>query len=309
MMSHWGFSQCCSLFYIFRFQKLKDYKEQHGTCHVSRTVPDSELKPLARWVKTQRALYKSGKILEDRKERLESIDFVWDGTQLEIKRKRRRKSDDGEKKVKGEPRAKRGKTTDASKKAEDDEDGKPAGTNQPPVEASIVVTAVKEEGDDKEVDKVATETPAAKVEDKGKDVEDNKKMDTAQLLAAAGKGQAAKEDEQKDETTKATNTEPAGKEEAAGKEDQKDETSKPTTKDQTDKEEGKDKKDDDQQMASSLQDDKGEELGTSPKRSKRTRLPVKQPPPKTSKEEPPEEEEDEGRTSRGRKKPRIKYGS
>lgn len=64
---------------------------------MSRTVPDGDLKPLARWVKTQRALYKSGKILPDRKARLETIDFVWDGTQLPIKRKRRRPTEEGEK--------------------------------------------------------------------------------------------------------------------------------------------------------------------------------------------------------------------
>jgi len=77
------------------FQQLKKFQDDHGTCHVSRTVADTDLKPLARWVKTQRALYKSGKILKDREAKLNSINFVWDGTQLPIKRKRRRTSDEG----------------------------------------------------------------------------------------------------------------------------------------------------------------------------------------------------------------------
>ncbi|CAB9522267.1 helicase [Seminavis robusta] len=106
------------------FQQLKKYKEENGTCHVSRTVPDGDLKPLARWVKTQRALYKSGKILSDRQERLESIAFVWDGTQLPIKRKRRRQSEEGEAIIEhhGEPLAKRTRGDDVI--MEDQEGGK-----------------------------------------------------------------------------------------------------------------------------------------------------------------------------------------
>lgn len=123
----------CVVSFIARFEKLKEYKvrrakfnwsfvslpstpypcpstqDDHGSCHVSRTVNDSDLKPLARWVKTQRALYKSGKILKDRKEKLESLQFVWDGTQLPIKRKRRRQSEEGATLDDNEPPAKQAK--------------------------------------------------------------------------------------------------------------------------------------------------------------------------------------------------------
>lgn len=117
--------------YLARFDQLKTYKEENGTCHVSRTVPDNDLKPLARWVKTQRALHKAGKILDDRKMRLESIHFVWDGTQLPIKRKRRRQVEEGEKQKNGQP-AKRAKTEDgAAVKNEDGEDSKTVATIPP----------------------------------------------------------------------------------------------------------------------------------------------------------------------------------
>ena len=99
---------------------------------MSRTVPDSDLKPLARWVKTQRALYKSGKILPDRKEKLNSIDFVWDGTQLPIKRKRRRPTEEMDRGIPGMglaaiPPLKRFKTdeADAERKISAEQTGAP----------------------------------------------------------------------------------------------------------------------------------------------------------------------------------------
>jgi Helicase associated domain len=122
--------------YMVRFDHLKSYKEENGSCHVSRTVTDEDLKPLARWVKTQRALHKAGKILDDRKVRLESINFVWDGTQLPIKRKRRRQAEEGEKHENGQP-AKIAKPEDAvTAKNDDGEDMNNVATTIPPNEAA-----------------------------------------------------------------------------------------------------------------------------------------------------------------------------
>lgn len=123
---------------------------------MSRTVPDSDLKPLARWVKTQRALYKSGKILPDRKDRLETINFVWDGTQLPVKRKRRRQSDEGETKPKADPKAKKAKTDTK----EDESKADPA----PPKKAVAAKAGAKGAGASKSASK-KEDAPEAKVVD------------------------------------------------------------------------------------------------------------------------------------------------
>jgi hypothetical protein len=111
---------------------------------VSRTVPDNDLKPLARWVKTQRALHKAGKILDDRKMRLESINFVWDGTQLPIKRKRRRQVEEWEKQENEQPAKKANSEDVATSKNEVSEDSKNGATKSP--QESKPVSAVTEGG-------------------------------------------------------------------------------------------------------------------------------------------------------------------
>ena len=143
---------------------------------MSRTVPDSDLKPLARWVKTQRALYKSGKILPDRKDRLETINFVWDGTQLPVKRKRRRQSDEGETKAKTDPKAtKKAKTEPTEegaappKKAVAAKAGakgaaatKSAAKKEEAPEAKVVDTAVIDNSTDTKKGKAAEKASPAK---------------------------------------------------------------------------------------------------------------------------------------------------
>ena len=59
-------------------EKLKEYKSKTGNCNVPRT--DKENRKLARWVKTQRAVYKSGKLEEDRKHKLDNVGFDWEIT-------------------------------------------------------------------------------------------------------------------------------------------------------------------------------------------------------------------------------------
>jgi hypothetical protein len=57
------------------FEKLKVYKQQHGNCLISSRFKEDP--KLAAWVNTQRTAYKKETIHEDRKEKLESIGFVW----------------------------------------------------------------------------------------------------------------------------------------------------------------------------------------------------------------------------------------
>jgi superfamily II DNA or RNA helicase len=58
------------------FDKLKKYKERFGHCNVSRNWSEDE--QLARWVSWQRHTYGNGELSEDRVNRLEDIDFVWE---------------------------------------------------------------------------------------------------------------------------------------------------------------------------------------------------------------------------------------
>ena len=58
-----------------RYCELLEFKEEHGHCN----VPDSwsENLRLARWVMTQRQMYRKGKLSHDRVQRLEAIGFIW----------------------------------------------------------------------------------------------------------------------------------------------------------------------------------------------------------------------------------------
>jgi len=67
------------------FEKLKAYKSQHGDCLVPQLYAAD--KQLSRWVRTQRYNYKSNKLLAERKEKLESIGFVWDAREYKRQQK------------------------------------------------------------------------------------------------------------------------------------------------------------------------------------------------------------------------------
>jgi superfamily II DNA or RNA helicase len=56
------------------YEKLKEYYEEHGDCNINAEQSGK----LGRWVKTQRKVYSSGLMLNDRVEKLNSINFVWD---------------------------------------------------------------------------------------------------------------------------------------------------------------------------------------------------------------------------------------
>jgi hypothetical protein len=63
------------------FEKLKEYREQHGTCNVSQKAA-GKLGRLGRWVKTQREKYHGSKVnlsplTPEQKKQLESIGFEW----------------------------------------------------------------------------------------------------------------------------------------------------------------------------------------------------------------------------------------
>jgi len=59
-----------------RFEELKEYKTQYGSCNVSQTKPDN--KQLGVWVNTQRVNYKRKKLSSERVKLLENLDFMWD---------------------------------------------------------------------------------------------------------------------------------------------------------------------------------------------------------------------------------------
>lgn len=58
------------------FKQLLDYKEKYGDCNVPSRW--KKCPALARWVHTQRTMYRRNKLLDDRKEKLEDAGFVWD---------------------------------------------------------------------------------------------------------------------------------------------------------------------------------------------------------------------------------------
>ncbi|OEU07299.1 hypothetical protein FRACYDRAFT_271976 [Fragilariopsis cylindrus CCMP1102] len=62
------------------YDRLVAYKKQHKSTHVPRTYTDENNDiHLGKWVNTQRTVYKQGKLLEKRKDLLNSVDFAWEG--------------------------------------------------------------------------------------------------------------------------------------------------------------------------------------------------------------------------------------
>ena len=58
------------------FEKLKEYKQQHGDCLVPKRY---KIDPaLGYWVGNQRTAHKTNKISDERKAKLDSIGFVWE---------------------------------------------------------------------------------------------------------------------------------------------------------------------------------------------------------------------------------------
>ena len=55
-----------------RFEELVQYKAKHGHCNVPRSQGQ-----LGNWANNQRAMYKKGKLSQDRINRLNGIDFDW----------------------------------------------------------------------------------------------------------------------------------------------------------------------------------------------------------------------------------------
>jgi hypothetical protein len=58
-----------------RYCELIEFREVHGHCNVPDSWPEN-LK-LARWVMTQRQMYRKGKLSQDRILKLEAIGFIW----------------------------------------------------------------------------------------------------------------------------------------------------------------------------------------------------------------------------------------
>ena len=75
--------------WTLRFEELKKFKETHGHCNVSQRDPTN--RPLGQWVMTQRKAYTKNKMSTERKEKLDSIGFVFLGIR---KRKAARISND-----------------------------------------------------------------------------------------------------------------------------------------------------------------------------------------------------------------------
>lgn len=57
------------------FGMLVNFKDKHGHCNVC--FYDTTNRKLAVWINTQRSSYKKGKMVQDRKDRLDSLGFVW----------------------------------------------------------------------------------------------------------------------------------------------------------------------------------------------------------------------------------------
>ena len=58
------------------FRQLVQYRDTYGDCNVPSRWKKSPA--LARWVHTQRTMYRNDRLLEGRKEKLENAGFVWD---------------------------------------------------------------------------------------------------------------------------------------------------------------------------------------------------------------------------------------
>ena len=57
------------------FGELKGYKERFGDCNVPQVWKENP--PLGRWVHNQRMAEKKGKLLPERKARLDALGFEW----------------------------------------------------------------------------------------------------------------------------------------------------------------------------------------------------------------------------------------
>ncbi|KAL7488747.1 hypothetical protein ACHAW6_016116, partial [Cyclotella cf. meneghiniana] len=62
------------------FEALKQYKESEGTCGVPKRCTWKGLR-LGRWVCEQRIAHNQGKLIQERYDRLEKMEFNWNGTE------------------------------------------------------------------------------------------------------------------------------------------------------------------------------------------------------------------------------------
>jgi hypothetical protein len=58
------------------YEKLVELKRINGNCKVPQTKNNHD-KSLARWVRNQRSFHKNNKLLRDRQELLDKLDFIW----------------------------------------------------------------------------------------------------------------------------------------------------------------------------------------------------------------------------------------
>jgi Helicase associated domain len=63
--------------WLTNYQKLIDYKNKFGTIKVSQT--DKTYRALGRWVNDQRVGFKRNKLSDFKIEKLNKIEFIWDG--------------------------------------------------------------------------------------------------------------------------------------------------------------------------------------------------------------------------------------
>ncbi|OEU06154.1 hypothetical protein FRACYDRAFT_202231, partial [Fragilariopsis cylindrus CCMP1102] len=77
------YENCARVFdgkWMETYDRLVAYKKQYKSTHVPQTYSDENTDiHLGSWIKTQRIAYKQGKLLEKRKDLLNSIDFSWEG--------------------------------------------------------------------------------------------------------------------------------------------------------------------------------------------------------------------------------------
>ncbi len=76
----WDFGDVYEKQWKDKYQKLIDFKKEHGHCKVPLTHKDQQL---AGWVDRQRTHKTKGKLSEDRIRKLDQIGFIWDCTVLE----------------------------------------------------------------------------------------------------------------------------------------------------------------------------------------------------------------------------------
>ena len=258
-----------------------------GNSHVSRTVPDGELKPLARWIKTQRALYKSGKILADRKAKLEAIEFVWDGTQLPVKRKRKRQSDD----VKAEE-----KTEDSKAEAEESKVEEPP-TKRVKVEDPKVVddkASADAKADEAKKEEAKKDTPVAATADAAK------KTDAS--ATTKKEDEATKMDVDKEEESKAETK--TGDDKAAKADKEKEDSAKGKAEDDKAKAAPKEKESKDKESEEKEDSKTSEEVPSPSRRGRSSRLAAKAPPAAGLAGKTAKKEEE---ASPGRKRTRATY--